>query len=364
MKETHPFFKEKISPFLRKKISEFKENYGEHSTQYIALSLQYIRGPLEAVGGNEANIKHYEAGVHVEIDHSSVPGLERLYKRTLVIEPTLICASHCRYCLRQNYSKHTLTEAQLFDIAKYCGEPERRDILNEVLITGGDPLLLPQRMNILIQALLTHAPNIKTVRIGTRLMTQSPDKFDSEVFSLFKDKPGIRFEIATQLNHPAEFFPETCEIFKRLQGLGIKIYSQNVLLKGINDNVETLIELYNEMRLHDIEAHYLFHCVPIRGIHHLRTSVDKGLELMRCLSSGGFISGRAKPMYAAMTDIGKIVFYEGTIASRKDGWLLLKSGYRLKDRFAWNPTWRLPENAATDEAGFLQVWYLDGDDGN
>lgn len=116
------------------------------------------------------------------------------------------------------------------------------------------------------------------------------------------------------------------------------------------------------MRMNNIEPHYLFHCIPMMGIHHLRTSVAMGLDLIKKLVHSGRISGRAKPMFAAMTDIGKITFYDGVILDRKDGKILLQSNYRLTDRMAWNPSWQMPKTAEIDEKGFLRVWYVDGDD--
>jgi len=298
----------------------------------------------------------------VEEEAGDLPGLERLYRRCLVIEPTFVCAAHCRYCLRSNYPRHTMSEAEIVEVAKYCGTDARRESLHEVLITGGDPLLIPKRLDFLIEALMDYAPNIKTFRIGTRLMGQDPERVDDAVFSIFKNKPGIRFEIATQISTPVEFFPEVCEVFVKLRESGVKIYSQKVLLRGVNDNIDTLVELYDLMRQYDIEAHYLFHCVPMIGIHYLRPSVAKGLELIKALVCSGKISGRVKPMYAAMTDIGKITFYDGVILDKKDGRILLQSNYLLKDRKEYNPSWQIPDSAEVDATGYLRVWYLDGTD--
>ncbi len=355
-------FIEKISPFLKGKLEHLEQRYGKSSNEYLGLARQYIKSELEGFQSVENNLKHYEAGLEIEIEHGELPGIERLYKRTLVIEPTLICAAHCRHCLRQNYGKHTLTEFQIRRIAEFCGSAANRDILDEVLITGGDPLLIPRRIDYLIEALIEHAPNIRIVRIATRLLTQAPERIDESVFNIFREKPGVRFEVATQINHPVEFFPETIEAVNRIQDLGVLVYSQNVLLKGVNDDLDTLVDLYGLMRKNSIEPHYLFHCVPISGIHHLRCSVEKGLQLARQLCSCGRISGRVKPMFAAMTDIGKVVFYEGTICRTEKDRLLLRSGYKLEERLAWNPSWQLPPSASVDEAGYLQIWYTDGSD--
>lgn len=357
-----PVFPEKITTFLREKLEYLASAYGIESRQYNGLALQYLRSSREDAATEGENLKHYEAGVQVAGSHEILPGLERFYRRTLVIEPTLVCVANCRYCLRSNYAKHTLTEKQLVEVARYCGKEQNRDTLNEVLITGGDPLLIPQRVEFLLNALIDHAPNIRIIRLATRLPGQDPARIDENVVALFKNKPSLRFELATQINHPVEFFPEVEESFRKISDLGVKIYAQNVLLKGVNDDEDTLVDLYNKMRENSIEAHYLFHCVPLRGIDHLRTSVNKALELIKSLTCSGKISGRSKPMCAAMTDIGKITFYDGAILEKKEGRLLLQSNYRLDERLSWNPSWEIPASAEVDENGLLRVWYLDGDD--
>jgi lysine 2,3-aminomutase len=355
-------FKEKLTPFLQEKLANLKSLYGEESGAYKGLALQYLRSDMEDVETEECNLKHYEAGVEIKELSDDVPGIERLYKKTIVVEPTLICLAHCRYCLRSNYKKHTLTEKQLIEIAKYCGNEANRINLNEILITGGDPLIVPQRLEVLLNALIEYAPNIKIVRIGTRVLGHDPKRIDESIIDLFKNKPSLRFELATQINHPIEFFQETEESLRKISDLGVKIYAQNVLLRDVNDNIDTLVELYNKMRENNIEAHYLFHCIPMIGIHHLRTSIEKGLDLIKELVCSGKISGRAKPMFAAMTDIGKITFYEGVIQKRENDRVLLQSNYRYEDRLKWNPSWQLPNTAEIDKNGLLRVWYIDGGD--
>lgn len=353
-------FPEKTTPFLRNKLALLRDEYGEASKEYQGLALQYLISPLESASTDGHNSKHYEAGVQVVSSNEILPGLERFYCKTLVIEPTLVCVANCRYCLRSNYAKHTMTEKQLLEVAKYCGSEKNDQRLNEVLITGGDPLLVPQRVEFLLNALIEYAPNIKIIRLATRLTGQDPARIDENVVALFKNKPTLRFELATQINHAVEFFPEVEEAFKKISGLGVKIYAQNVLMRGVNDDLVSLVNLYNKMRENNIEAHYLFHCVPLKGIDHLRTTVDKGLALAKVLTCSGNISGRAKPMYAAMTDIGKITFYEGAILGRKEGKVLLQSEYRIEERLAWNPSWVIPDTAEVDAQGKLRVWYQDG----
>ena len=139
---------------------------------------------------------------------------------------------------------------------------------------------------------------------------------------------------------------------------------KNPLLRGVNDDFETLAELYSKLRDHDIESHYLFHAVPLRGMSHHRTSVKKGIDLTNALSSCGEFSGRAKARYCILSDIGKIIVYQDTIVDRRksDNAILLKSGFNFKDRLEWNPSWKKPISVEIDSDGKMFVWYPDGTD--
>lgn len=357
-------FSEKISLFLRGKMEDIKNRLGENSHEYQSLYLQYVRQDIENIEEAEANQRHWQADLK-NISEIDIPnGIERLYTQSAVIEPTMICASHCRYCLRANYDVFTLSEDELLKIALYCGSPSTRDDLSEVLITGGDPFVVPKRLKFLIEAIIENAPNIKRIRIGTRLPLHDPSRVDNDIFEIFiRNRDKIRFEIGCQINSEIELFPEVIAVFEKLRSLGIKIYAQNVLIKGVNDDINSLVGLYRKLRDLDIEAHYLFHSVPMRGMHHLRTSVRKGLELTSELTNSGLISGRIKPMFAIMSDIGKVTLYDGTIIGKNENnYILLKSSYKYDDRMRLNPGWQLPETAHVDENGYIQVQYLDGID--
>jgi lysine 2,3-aminomutase len=359
---SQPAFRELITPFLRGKLADSLHRYGPDSDEYRALARQYIAAPEEQFPTEETNLRHYEADVSGAETGLPLRGIERLYKQTLVVEPTLSCAAHCRYCIRANYPRRDLNEDDLAEIARYCGNEANRHQLTEVLVTGGDPLLLPRRVAFFLDAIASQAPNIRVVRIATRLPFQAPALVNDDVMRLFDPRPNLRIELATQINHSVELFPEVADVLRRIRQRGVCIYAQNILLRGVNDRIDALVNLYDALRRLDIEAHYLFHCVPLAGIGHLRTGLDRLLELGTSLACDGALSGRAKPLLTVMTDIGKIVLYHGVV-SRRDGRLvLLKSRYRLADRRRWNPGWVMPPTAEIDEDGYLRVWYLDGEE--
>lgn len=357
-----PAFRQLVTAFLRDRMTEVAALHGPDSREYQALARQYVAMPEESLLTEENNLRHYDADLGAAGEAGRQPGVERLYRRTLVIEPTLACAAHCRYCIRANYARHNLSKDELEEIAKLCGDREHRDDLTEVLVTGGDPLLVPRRVGFFVQSLAQHAPNIRVVRVATRVPLHDPDLVTDDVLRLFELASGIRVELATQINHRVELFPQVREAFSRIMDRGVRVYAQNVLLRGVNDNLEALVDLYDAIRALGIEAHYLFHCVPLAGMGHLRTTLKQAIELGSALACSGEISGRAKPMLAVMTDIGKIVLYDGVILDRDHRRILLQSRYRLKDRRRWNPNWQLPRTAEVDHQGYLRVWYLDGEE--
>jgi lysine 2,3-aminomutase len=319
---------------------------------------------LEAAISVEERRRHYESEVGIQFRGKPLAGVERLYRRTVLLEPTTVCAAHCRWCLRGQYPVKTLREEEIVNAARYYGEAEECAEVDEVLITGGDPLMAPKLLRVAFEALRDYAPNIRTIRIGSRVPFQDPDRINDTVLSVLSSLPDHRIEIGVNVNHPIEFWPESRAAIARLKSTGATLYNQHPLLKGVNDDLGVLAELYSLLRDNGIEAHYLFHAIPMQGMRHHRTSVKKGAELVMRLSASGEFSGRSKPHYALMTDIGKIVLYEGTIVARRpsDNSLLLRSGYRLEDRKKWNPTWRVPASVEIDDEGFMCVWYKDGED--
>ncbi|BCL27535.1 radical SAM protein [Streptomyces aurantiacus] len=346
-------FAEKISPYLRKKMEEA-------GGSLPFLDIQYAVDPSEAVEQTFEVARHYQSEMSTLFEGREVRGVEKLYRRTLLVEPTTICAAHCRWCIRGQYDTATLSREDLELIARYCGTaPENQDV-REVLVTGGDPLILVDRIEWLLDALEEHAPQVEIVRIATRVPLQDPRRVDARMQHALRRRSTFRVEIATHINHKGELFPEVREAYTVLQEAGARIYDQTVLLRGLNDGLDTLVGLFDELRSMGIEAHYLFHCVPIRGMDHHRTSVEEGLELHRRLGASGLTSGRVRPHFTLMTDVGKVPLYEGSIIGRDEhNRMLIQTAYRYEERMSWVPGWQLPDNARVDDNGFLQVWYLD-----
>ena len=310
-------------------------------------------------------MRHYQSEVHVHYEGKALRGVERLYRRTILLEPTMVCAAHCRWCLRGQYPQFGLTENEITNFAKYTGSDEVKEDLKEVLVTGGDPLMVPKRLEYIFSQINKFAPNIEIIRIGTRVPVQDPAKINRELIDILKTADPIKLEIGTNINHPSELTAESKKAYTDIYKAAFKIYDQSVLLKGVNDNVEILNELYDGFRYLGIESHYLFHCIPMQGMEHHRTSVQKGLEIASQIINSGSVSGRAKPMYTLMTDLGKVTLVHGTILERNEkNELLIQSHYTIDDFKFRNPSWEVPKSCFEDKNGFLRVWYPDGKDDN
>ena len=120
------------------------------------------------------------------------------------------------------------------------------------------------------EQLAEHASNVRVVRIGTRVPFQAPERVSEALLELFTTFNHLRIELGIHVNHPVEFWPETVAALDQLHQVGVRMYNQHPLLKSVNDDAETLIQLYSLLRQHRIEAHYLFHAIPMRGMHHHR----------------------------------------------------------------------------------------------
>ena len=347
-------FVEKISPFLHEKLASARATPGSERIAEV-IELQYLRDGREDAISSADVLRHYEATV------DELPGAERIYRSTALIEPTTTCAAHCRWCLRAQYEPLQMSDAQMEAFARYCGAPERSHELTEILVTGGDPLLVPKKLDTLFTFMMEHAPNVHTYRIGTRVPLQAPERVDSTLLGVMQ-RFSDRIEVGVHTNHKLELFPEVVAALRRIHATGATIYNHTVLLRGLNDTAAELIDLCNVLRALSIETHYLFHCVPMLGMSHHRTSVSRGLQLARQLANSGSISGRSRPVFALLTAVGKVVPYESTIVARDANRLLLQTEFTVQERKALNPSWRIPDAAVVGDDGRLLVWYEDAPD--
>ena len=217
-------FKELISPFLKFKLKELRDKFGENSREYQAISKQYVKDSNEKlIFGNLEKGRHYQSGVRAYYDNKLVKGIERLYKRTILLEPTTVCAAHCRWCVRGQYPVETMDKDSISNATKYMGTDERKEDLREVLITGGDPLMSVPLLSFTLGEIKKNAPNINIVRIASRVPFHDPERINDNMLEIFSQYDNFRFELGTHINHPIEFWEESIISIKKLQKVGFRI---------------------------------------------------------------------------------------------------------------------------------------------
>lgn len=222
-----------------------------------------------------------------------VPGLVHRYPDRVVIFLTDVCAVYCRFCTRRRLvgkSNHTLTEEELKPIYEYLKKNEK---VWDVLISGGDPLLLSENKLEEVLNNLRSIKHLEILRIGTRLPVSLPQRINSSLCQMLKKYHPLYINI--HFNHPGEISEETKLACQSLIEQGIPLGSQTVLLKGINDSPKVMMKLVHELLKIRVRPYYLYQCDLAQGTEHFRTPISTGLRIMSSLR--GYTSGLACPTY-------------------------------------------------------------------
>src|SRR5215216_3000449 len=227
--------------------------------------------------------------------HSPVPGIVHRYPDRVLFKLVHVCAVYCRFCFRREMvgpGKATaLSEAAYREALDYIrGHTE----IWEVILTGGDPLMLSPRRLAEIMADLAAIDHVRIVRIHTRVPVAAPARIDGEMVRALR-ADGATTWIAVHANHPRELSDEARAACARLADAGIPLVSQTVLLRGVNDDAATLEALMRAFVETRIKPYYLHHGDLAPGTAHLRTTLEQGQELMRRLR--GRVSGLCQPEY-------------------------------------------------------------------
>ncbi len=225
--------------------------------------------------------------------HSPVPGLVHRYPDRVLFLVTDRCASYCRYCTRSRlvsnasgYDFHPEFDRQIEYIRN---TPAIRD----VLLSGGDPLLLSdEKLGYLLRQLRA-IPHVEFLRIGSRIPIFLPQRITPALCAMLKEFHPLFLSVHS--NHPRELTTEAREALGRLADAGIPLGNQSVLLRNVNDDLTTMRALVQKLLMCRVKPYYLYQCDLIAGSAHLRSSVRKGLEVMEGLR--GHTTGYAAPQY-------------------------------------------------------------------
>lgn len=255
--------------------------------------------------------------------HSPVPGLVHRYPDRVLMLITTQCASYCRYCTR---SRIVGDPSQTFSRADFDAQIaylERTPQVRDVLLSGGDPLVLQPKLFEEIISRLRSIPHIEIIRIGSRVPVFLPMRVTQEMCDMLGKYHPIWLNI--HVNHPNEITPELAAACDRLSRAGIPLGNQSVLLAGVNDSVHIQRKLVHELVMMRVRPYYLYQCDLVEGAGHFRTTVSKGIEIIEGLR--GHTSGYAVPTFVvdAPGGGGKIPVMPNYVLSQAPGKVVLRN---------------------------------------
>jgi lysine 2,3-aminomutase len=237
-----------------------------------------------------------------EDQHQVVKGLVHKYPNRVLCVLTAECAAYCRFCTRRRLVSD-VERGRVYpqDIDVWAEYIEEHPYIKEVILSGGDPLVVSVELLSYAFNRLGSIPSIKVMRMGTRVPVSSPDLLTEERLEIIRSvkQPvyvGIHFE------HPNELTDETLAAVTRLRKAGAILYSQTVFLAGVNDDYQTLYDLFSGLVEVGVRPYYIYRCDPVSGINHFRVDFEKERSIMTRLRKS--LSGMACPMYVIDTPNG------------------------------------------------------------
>jgi lysine 2,3-aminomutase len=223
---------------------------------------------------------------------SPVPNITHRYPDRVLFLTTSQCGMYCRFCTRKRKvgNSDKISMKQLESAFKYLEEHKE---VRDVVMSGGDPLMLTDAMLEKILKRLRQIPHIEIIRIGSKMPCVLPHRITPKLVEMIRKYHPVY--VNTHFNHPWEITPESTKACGMLADAGIPVSNQSVLMRGVNDDAETMKELFLKLLKIRVRPYYLYMADETRGANHFRTSIDKGLEIMFKLR--GNISGLAIPHF-------------------------------------------------------------------
>jgi lysine 2,3-aminomutase len=223
---------------------------------------------------------------------SPVPHLVHRYPDRVLLMVTNQCPIYCRFCTRKRLvgKPGFLKKGELDQAVAYLREHSE---VRDVILSGGDPLLLPDHLIERILKALRSIPHLELIRFGTRVPGTLPQRITPELCEIVKRYHPIYMNL--HFNHPDELTPEVKEACGRLADAGVPLGAQTVLLKGVNDDPEIMKRLMHQLLLARVKPYYLYQADLTKGTNHFRTTVETGLKIIQALQ--GHTSGMAVPHF-------------------------------------------------------------------
>ena len=254
-----------------------------------------------------------------EVSHTASERLIHRYHNRAAFLTTDRCFAYCRHCFRRRFTGTMTGPASREEIEKAAEYLSKHDEIREVLLTGGDMFTLSNEALDFMLSTFKNARKDIIYRLCTRAVVTAPERFTPELFGIIrKNSYGAPYYLMTQFNHSTEMTEQALNAVEGFLSLGIPAMNQTVLLKGVNDDPDTLEALCNNLLSHRIKPYYLFQGDLVKGTAHLRVSIEKGLEIEKELRKR--LSGLAMPQYTI--DLpeggGKVILTENHLIGKKD----------------------------------------------
>lgn len=241
----------------------------------------------------------------LENQNMPTPKLIRRYENRALILVNNICARECAFCMRKRElvkTKYVIEDKEIKEIKKYLVKNKE---IKELIFSGGDPLSTPEVLEKCLKE-LGNLSQIKIIRIGTRLPVIYPKVINDKIIKIFKTVKNKPLYLMLHINHFNELSKETDKAIKKIQTGVTMILSQTVFLKGINDNVKILQELFEKLTEIGVKPYYLFHCDPVANAKPFEVDLKKEIKIYSELRKK--LSGLAYPIFTieAENSLGKI----------------------------------------------------------
>ncbi|AJY47406.1 lysine 2,3-aminomutase [Martelella endophytica] len=267
----------------------------------------HVREQMQAVSPEDPVFRQYVPDVR-ELDHrpeemddpigdgvfEKVKGITHRYPDRVLLKPTHTCQVYCRFCFRREKVGHPEEALSADELEAAFDYIRANEAIFEVILTGGDPLVLSDRRLGDIMDRLGTIPHLGVIRLHTRVPLVEPDRVGAALVAALK-RAGKAVDVTIHINHPAELTEPVKAGLALLADNGIPLLSQTVLLKGVNDDATVLAALFRGLVANRVKPYYLHHLDKARGVSHFRVPIARGQEIMRELR--GRVSGICQPTY-------------------------------------------------------------------
>ncbi len=319
---------------LRRVVGVLSSGAGEDCANpedpYDPIGLQALPNLAETVGNSATELED-----PLEEDKDSpVPGLTHRYPDRVLLVTTPVCSMYCRFCTRKRVTMdRDGWDAPSHDDRRMVDYIRNHPEIHDCIISGGDALMLSEGKLRWFLTELAAIEHVDVIRLGTRVPVTLPQKlYDPRLIELLQSVGKVW--IQTHFNHPTEITPEAARGCRNLINAGMPISNHSVLLKGVNDSVQTMRDLVRGLLRIKVRPYYMFHCDPVVGAGHFRTTVWKGIEIIEGLR--GHVSGPAVPTYVVdgLHGAGKIPVMPNYLVSASENAVVLRNYEGMLFRYA------------------------------